>query len=78
MTYPLRHMGIRAYACHPLMEQNKVIGTLAFGSKSKDRFDDDELGLMKAVADQVSVAMSRLRTDQVLLKQQQLMIHLPS
>lgn len=75
LTEPLRQMGIRAYACHPLMEKNKVIGTLSFGTKSRDRFDDDELALMKAVADQVSVALNRLRTDHVMLKQQQLMIN---
>ena len=75
LTAPLKSIGIRAYACHPLMEKNKVIGTLAFGTNSRDRFNEDELALMKAVADQVSVALNRLRTDQVLLKQQQLMIN---
>ncbi|MFZ1936200.1 MAG: GAF domain-containing protein, partial [Thermoguttaceae bacterium] len=57
----VRSFGIQAYACHPLMDQEKVIGTLSFGSRSKPAFAEDELGLMKAVADHVSIAMQRVR-----------------
>lgn len=70
----VKSMGTRAYACHPLMEQNKVIGTLSFGTKSRDSFSEDELALMKAVANQVSIAMNRIRTEQLLRRQQHLMI----
>jgi signal transduction histidine kinase/DNA-binding response OmpR family regulator/PAS domain-containing protein/HPt (histidine-containing phosphotransfer) domain-containing protein len=57
----VRSLGIQAYACHPLMEQNRVIGTLSFGSRSKPTFADEELDLMKTVADHVAVAMQRVR-----------------
>jgi signal transduction histidine kinase/CheY-like chemotaxis protein/PAS domain-containing protein/HPt (histidine-containing phosphotransfer) domain-containing protein len=57
----IRTFGIQAYACHPLMEQSRVIGTLSFGSRSKPAFADEELDLMKTVADHVAIAMQRVR-----------------
>lgn len=52
--------GIRAYACHPLTgTDGEIIGTLSFGTRSRDTFSDDDLSLMKAVADQVAIAMIR-------------------
>lgn len=58
----VKSYGIQAYACHPLLAQGgRVIGTLSFGSRSKTSFTDDELALMKAVADQVATAMERIR-----------------
>jgi PAS domain S-box-containing protein len=53
--------GVKAYACHPLIAQNKVIGTLSFGTRSKTAFTDDDIALMKTVADQVSIAMERIK-----------------
>jgi GAF domain-containing protein len=57
----VRGFGIQAYACHPLMNQGKTTGTLSFGSQLKPAFTEDELGLMKAVADHVAIAMQRVR-----------------
>lgn len=70
----IRPFEVRAHACHPIMEQNKVIGTLSFCTKKKDSFNEDELALMKAVADQVAIAISRMRTERLLIKQQQIII----
>jgi signal transduction histidine kinase len=67
-TNLVKSFGVRAYACHPLMEQDKVIGTLSFGTRSKDTFNEDELALMKIVANQVSIAMNRIRTEQLLIR----------
>lgn len=61
-TETARRWGIQAYACHPLLGRGgKVVGTLAFGSRTKTRFGEEELSLMKAVADQVAVAVDRKR-----------------
>ncbi len=60
-TDMVRSLGIEAYACHPLMDQDKVIGTLSFGSRAKSTFAEDELELMKAVADHVAISMQRVR-----------------
>jgi PAS domain S-box-containing protein len=57
----VRSFGIQAYACHPLMNQDRVIGTLSFGSKTKTAFSDDELAVMKTVTDHVAIAMQRIR-----------------
>jgi PAS domain S-box-containing protein len=66
-TALVREFGVRAYACHPLMAAGrKVIGTLSFGTTARDRFTEDELSLMKAVADQVAVALERQKAEAAL------------
>ncbi len=60
----VRSYGIKAYACHPILgPAGKVIGTLSFGTRSRETFSDHDLSLMKAVTDQVAVAMTRMRDD---------------
>ncbi|MBT0654400.1 PAS domain-containing protein [Geomobilimonas luticola] len=61
-TELVKSFGIRAYACHPLMAQGRVLGTLSFGTRCRDSFSDDDLALMRAVADLVAIAMERKRT----------------
>jgi PAS domain S-box-containing protein len=65
-TELVKSFGIKAYACHPLMEQNRVLGTLSFGTRFRTTFSTDDLAMMKAVADQVAIAMGRVRTEQAL------------
>ena len=57
----VRSLGVQVYACHPLMSQGKVLGTLSFGSRARPTFTEDELTLMKAVADHVAIAFERSR-----------------
>lgn len=70
----VRSVGIRAYACHPLIEKERVVGTLAFGSRDKDTFSQDDLALMKAVADLMAIAINRARTERVMKEQHQRML----
>ena len=56
----VRKLGIRAYACRPLLNQGRVIGTLSFGSLKRETFSEEDLGLIGAVADQVAIAMQRI------------------
>ena len=67
-TALVRPFGIQAYACHPLIAQGKVLGTLSFCANNRIHFTDDELSLMKAVADQVAIAMERKRSEEKLLQ----------
>ena len=60
-TERVKSFGIKAYACHPLLSAGRVIGTLSFGTRSRPTFTEDELSLMKTVADQVAVAMERIQ-----------------
>ncbi len=57
----VKSFGIKAYACHPLFSAGRVIGTLSFGTRSRITFAEEELSLMKIVADQVAIAMERIR-----------------
>lgn len=60
----VRSLGIEAYACHPLTIRRRTIGTLSFGTRSRKRFVEDELRVMKTVADHVAFAIDRMRTEQ--------------
>jgi PAS domain S-box-containing protein len=60
-TELVKSYGIQAYACHPLMVQGKLIGTLSFGTRTRRHFSPDDLSVMKTVTDQVAVAMERIR-----------------
>jgi PAS domain S-box-containing protein len=57
----VRRMGVRSYVCHPIRTASATVGTLSFGTKSKDRFTDDEIDLMHAITAQVSVAVEKAR-----------------
>jgi signal transduction histidine kinase/PAS domain-containing protein len=57
----VKSYGVQAYCCHPLMVQERLIGTLSFGTKTRTHFLSEDVALMKTVADQVSVAMERMR-----------------
>jgi PAS domain S-box-containing protein len=63
----VKSYGIKAFACHPLLAPDgRVIGTLSFGTRSRETFGPDDLSLMKAVADHVATAMIRMQGEQVL------------
>ena len=61
MTALIKPFGLTAYACHPLIAAGEVIGTLSFGTKTKDRFSPQDLELMKMVTDQLAIASERTR-----------------
>lgn len=68
-TALIKLMGIRAYACHPLISDGRVIGTLAFGTRSRDCFSDEDLMLMNRVAESASMAISRKHNEEKLIRQ---------
>jgi PAS domain S-box-containing protein len=59
-TELVKSFGIKAYACHPLFSAGQVIGTLSFGTRSRMSFTEEELSLMKTVADRMATAMERV------------------
>jgi PAS domain S-box-containing protein len=64
-TELVKSYGIKAYAAHPLQgPRGKVLGTLSFGTRSRETFSDDDLSLMRAVADQVTTAMVRMQAEE--------------
>jgi PAS domain S-box-containing protein len=57
----VKSFGIRAYACNPLMSENRLLGTLSFASRTKDQFDADEVAFLQTICHYVTVAYERLR-----------------
>ncbi|MEH1834400.1 MAG: response regulator [Nostoc sp.] len=64
----VQSIGIRAYACYPLIvgdacggQSQRVLGSLGLGTRQRDRFTRDELDLMQTVANQVAAALERSR-----------------
>ncbi len=59
-TARVKSFGIRAYACNPLVSGSELLGTLSFGSRSKDHFDPDELAFLETISHYVAMAYARL------------------
>jgi signal transduction histidine kinase/CheY-like chemotaxis protein len=57
----VKSLGIRAYACNPLLAGDRLIGTLSFASRTRDQFADDELEFLRTICHYVTVAYERLR-----------------
>lgn len=52
--------GIRAYAGYPLLAEGHLLGTLAFGSRSRASFSEDELEFIETISHYVTAAYVRL------------------
>ncbi|SIO29544.1 PAS domain S-box-containing protein [Singulisphaera sp. GP187] len=57
----VKGFGFRAYTCNPLMAGDRLIGTLSFATRTRDRFSDDELEFLEAVCHYVALAKERQR-----------------
>jgi signal transduction histidine kinase len=57
----LKSLGIRVYVCNPLQINDDLLGTLSFGSNSRDQFEPDELDFLQTICQYVAVAYERLR-----------------
>ncbi len=60
-TRVLKTLGIRSFVCNPLIANGQLLGTLSFGSRSRDRFNDDELEFVETITNYVTVAYERMR-----------------
>ena len=70
-TELVKSFGVTAYACHPLFTRDKVIGTLSFGTKTRTKFSESDISMMKNVTDQVSIAITRFRANDLLKKSEE-------
>jgi PAS domain S-box-containing protein len=57
----VKKLGIRAYACHPLLADEGLIGTLSFASHTRDQFDAEEVAFLETLSHYVTIAYERLR-----------------
>jgi PAS domain S-box-containing protein len=62
----VKSWGLRTFACNPLLAGNRLLGTLSFASRRRDRFDDDELEFLRTICHYVTVAYERVRLIQQL------------
>jgi GAF domain-containing protein len=61
MVQLVKGYGVRAYACNPLLADDRLLGTLSFASQTRDRFEPDELAFLETITHYVAVAYERLR-----------------
>ncbi len=57
----MRELGIRAVACNPLLAGHRLLGTLSFASRTRDRFEEDELEFIRTLCHYVAIAYERVR-----------------
>lgn len=60
-TELIQGLKITAYASYPLIAQGRLYGTLGFGSRTRTKFSQNEIGMMQAVCDLIAVAIERSR-----------------
>jgi signal transduction histidine kinase len=56
----VKGLGIKAYACYPLISYGKLIGTLSFGSSTRSKFTQEELDLIFKICHQVAATLDQL------------------
>lgn len=59
----VRSLGMRAYCCNPLLVGDKLLGTLSFGSRTRSRFEPDEVEFLTSISQYVAISMERLQTE---------------
>lgn len=57
----VKSCGMDAYACYPLISEDRLIGTLSFASRRVDQFVEEELAFFEVLAHYVTMAYVRLR-----------------
>jgi signal transduction histidine kinase/DNA-binding response OmpR family regulator len=57
----LRGRGVRAFVCYPMIAGQRLIGTLLFGTRTRDHLEDDEIHLLHITGDQSAMALERAR-----------------
>jgi PAS domain S-box-containing protein len=60
MVQAARRFGFRAAVCSPLLSGGRLLGTLAFASRRKDRFEADEVEFLETISQYVTAASERM------------------
>lgn len=64
----VRGIGIQAYACHPLMVGERLLGTLSFASHTRPAFDAEEIEFLRLITQYAAIALDRLKTTEAMEK----------
>ena len=62
----IRRLGVRTYVCHPMIAEDMLLGTLAFGSRSRDAFTDADLTFFRTISTYVAIIKARQTAEQAL------------
>ena len=71
MVQLVKGLGLRAYACNPLIAGGQLLGTLSFASRSRDTFEREEIEFLETISHYVTLAYERLRLIDQLREQDQ-------
>ncbi|HEV8642997.1 MAG TPA: ATP-binding protein [Methylomirabilota bacterium] len=52
---------IRGFVCVPIRSRGRILGTLSLGRQTAEGFDDREVALVQATADQIGIALDNAR-----------------
>jgi signal transduction histidine kinase/DNA-binding response OmpR family regulator len=63
---PARRANLRAAVGYPLLVDGRLVGTLCFATRERDRIDDDAVEVVRIIADQTAIALERSRLVQEL------------
>ncbi len=55
-----REAGLQSYACHPLVVGGRLFGALCFASRSRARFEAEDLDFLRLISQYAAVALDRL------------------
>lgn len=69
MVQLVKGFGVRSYACNPLIAGGHLLGTLSFASRTRDKFDHEEIEFLETISQYVTVAHERLRLIEQLREQ---------
>ncbi|HEY8410148.1 MAG TPA: ATP-binding protein, partial [Pyrinomonadaceae bacterium] len=71
MVQLVKSLGLRAYACNPLIAGGRLLGTLSFASRRRDSFEREEIEFLETISHYVTLAYERLRLIDRLREQDQ-------
>lgn len=71
MVQLVKGLGLRAYACNPLIAGGQLLGTLSFASRTRDTFEREEIEFLETISHYVTLAYERLRLIEQLREQDQ-------
>jgi len=70
-TMLVKELGIKAYACYPLLTGDKALGTLSIGSRTRSHFTEEELELLQKICNQVARMLDRILLNAELIKKKE-------
>jgi signal transduction histidine kinase/ActR/RegA family two-component response regulator len=69
MVQLVKGLGLRTYACNPLIAGGRLLGTLSFASRQRDSFEREEIAFLETISHYVTLAYERLRLIEQLREQ---------